>query len=167
MTIRDSEEFVRGAAGEQRVAAWLQVRGWSIIPSYDYAGPDKDKPPRLQGFKVGYAVPDLDVSREGVRRWVEVKTKWEAVLWRRTNELRHGIDLRLLQHYQTVETITGTECWIAVYEESTGALLVQAIRKLGTPSIGTDRGNKMAYWPRARFIHLHTFEVDGRCPDGP
>ena len=159
--LRETREWERGAAGEKRVAAWLQERGWHIIPSYDYAGPDGDKPPRLQGFKVGYAVPDLDASRNGIRRWVEVKTKWEAVLYRKTQELRHGIDLRLLQHYQTVEMITGTECWIAVYEESTGALLVQAIKALGEPQIGTDRGNKMAYWPRDRFLHLHTFDRDG------
>ncbi len=155
--LRDRDEFVRGAAGEKLVAAWLQEHGWHVIPSYDYAGPDGDKPPRLQGFKVGYPVPDLDVARAGVRRWVEVKTKREAVFWRKTREWRHGIELRLLEHYRTVEVITGTECWIAVYEESTGDLLAQAIGELGTPSVGTDRGHRMAYWPRARFRRLHTF----------
>ena len=157
-SLRDRPEFTRGAAGEKRVAAWLQERGWHVIPSYDYAGEDHDKPPRLQGFRVGYAVPDLDAARNGVRRWVEVKTKWEAVFYRNAQEYRHGINLRLLEHYQTVEKITGTECWIAVYEESTRRLYCQALSKLGAPHVGTDRGTKMAYWPRSRFRHLHTFD---------
>lgn len=156
-TLRGRPEFARGAAGERRVAAYLQERGWYVIPSYDYAGPEGDKPPRLQGFSVGYPVPDLDVSRDGTRRWVEVKTKWQAAWYGIARTYVHGVDLRLVEHYRTVEAITGTECWIAVYEESTGQLLCQSLTKLGAPQIGTVMGKKMANWPRSRFIHLHTF----------
>src|SRR5579859_7467257 len=105
--IRESEEWQRGRAGELAVAEWLMRRECYVIPSYDYAGEDGDKPPKLQSMWRGHPVPDLDVSRDGIRFWVEVKTKKEAVLWRKTNELRHGIERRLLEHYQTVEAISG------------------------------------------------------------
>lgn len=155
--LRESDEFIRGAAGEKRVAAWFQDRGWFVIPSYDYAGSNGDKAPRLQGLSDAYAVPDLDIAKSGCRRWVEVKTKKEAVLWRKTQELRHGIEIRLLDQYQRVQKITGTDCWLAIYEESTGELMAQELNLLGTPYGGTDRGRPMAYWPRAWFRHLHTF----------
>jgi hypothetical protein len=157
--IRDRPEFQRGRAGEQVVAAWLKRRGCFVIPSYDYSGADGDKAPRLQGLWEGYPVPDLDVARNGNRFWVEVKTKEKAAVWRMTGELRHGIELRLLEHYRTVEVVSGCPCWLFVYEESTRCLLAQLLAELGKPSQGTDRGTKMAYWPRLRFRELDRIEA--------
>lgn len=162
--IRLSEEFIRGAAAEQRVAAWLQVRGWHVIPSYDYAGSNGDKAPKLQGFREGHPVPDLDVARNGIRKWIEVKSKAYSPWWGKGRYHVHGVNLALLQHYQTVEKITGTECWIAIYEEDTRRLLCQSLRKLGAPdSIGTVRGTRVANWNRDKFVHLHTFDRDEAC----
>lgn len=107
---------------------------------------------------MGYPVPDLDVSRDGARHWVEVKTKARASpYWKAGGRLDHGVDYSLVQHYQTVEKITGTECWIAIYEESTGDLLCQSLDRLGEPRRATDRGTPMAYWPRTAFRLMHTF----------
>jgi hypothetical protein len=158
--LRDQPQFAVGAATERRVAAWLQERGWHVIPSYDYAGPDDDKPPRLQGFKSGYAIPDLDCARGGIRRWVEVKYKSYSPFYRKGGYHTHGISLRLLEHYRTVEVITGTECWLAIYQADTRELLMQSLGELGDPQEGIDQGKPVAYWPRKRFIHLHTFSDD-------
>lgn len=153
-SIRETEEFQRGRRGEQIVADWLKRRECYIIPSYDYAGEDGDKAPKLAGLWRGHPVPDLDCARNGNRFWVEVKTKKEAVLWRRDNELRHGIETRLLEHYQTVESISGCPCYLFIFEESTGCLIAETLMNLGKPYIGTDRGTPMAYWPRAAFRQL-------------
>jgi hypothetical protein len=149
--LRDSEEFRRGRSGEEIVADWLKKRECYIIPSYDYSGEDGDKAPKLQGLWEGHPVPDLDCSRNGHRFWVEVKTKEKPVLWRRDNELRHGIELRLLEHYQTVQMISGCPCYLFIFEELSGHLLAETLGRLGEPYTGTDRGRKMAYWPRDRF----------------
>lgn len=151
---RESSEFQRGRRGEQVVAEWLKKRGCYIIPSYDYAGENGDKAPKLQGLWEGHPVPDLDCSRNGHRFWVEVKTKKEPVLWRRDNELRHGIELRLLEHYQTVQLISGCPCYLFIFEELSCCLLAETLGTLGEPRTGTDRGRKMAYWPRAAFRPL-------------
>lgn len=154
MNFQDRPEFKRGRAGELIVADWLKKRECYVIPSYNYSGSDGDKAPKLEGLWHGHPVPDLDVSRNGNRFWVEVKTKEKAVLWRMTGELRHGIEFRLLEHYKTVQMISGSPCWLFVYEESTHWLLAERLDVLGEPHTGTDRGRKMAYWPRCRFRQL-------------
>lgn len=154
-------EFVRGRAAEQRVAAWLQERGWYVIPSYDYSGEDGDKAPRLQGYRIGHPVPDLDTAKEGKRRWVEVKAKSDVIFWRKTQKEQHGIDLVLLQHYQTVQVITGTPVWLVIFEEFTGCLIGNAVDALGEPREGTLNGRKMANWDRDKFLLIHRFGKEG------
>ena len=156
-TFRERPEFLRGRAGEQRVAAWLQERGWYVIPSYDYIGENGDKAPRMAGTAAEYPVPDLDISRAGERRWAEVKTKYAATLTRKTQTFDHGINSRHLDAYRKVQEITGDDCWIMIYEESTGRLIGQSLTVLGEPRRATSLGVPMAYWPRARFCQLHRF----------
>lgn len=153
---RESDEFKRGHAAELAVADWLKRRDCYVIPSYDYAGEDGDKAPKLQGLWKGYPVPDLDVSKNGDRFWVEVKSKASAVLFRKTGDLRHGIELRLLEHYITVQAISGSPCWLFIYEEDTSWLLSQSLRTLGKPvDVGSDgRGKKIAFWNRPQFRQL-------------
>lgn len=144
------------------MARWLQERGWFVIPSYDYSGADGDKAPRLQGLKEGFAVPDLDVARDGCRRWVEVKSKGRANEWRkaepwgRPNVPEHGIDYRNYEHYLEVKRQTGDEVWIAIYEEDTGILLAAEVEALGKPRVGT-WNRRIANWPRERFRELTRF----------
>lgn len=160
---RERPEFLRGRAAEQRVAGWLQERGWYVIPSYDYAGDDKDKPPRLQGLLKGHAVPDLDTARDGHRKWVEVKSKGKAnvwhksVPWGRPDVPEHGINHRNYLDYLKVKDITGDDVWIAIYEEDTHQLLIAEIAALGKPRLGNWAGQPIANWPRDRFWLLHTF----------
>lgn len=159
---RERPEFLRGRAAELRVAQWLKERGWFVIPSYDYSGADGDKAPRLQGLKDGFAVPDLDVARNGCRRWVEVKSKGHAnprrdSYWGRPNVPEHGIDYRNYLHYLEVKRQTGDEVWIAIYEEDAGILLGAEIDTLGEPRPGTCYGTKIANWPRERFRELTRF----------
>lgn len=160
---RETEAFLRGRAGEQRVVRWLQMRSWYVIPSYDYSGESGDKAPRMQGVEDGirsaFPVPDLDVCRRGTRRWVEVKTK-EASDWTfKTRRFEHGIEH--YDDYVRVAAETGTEAWLAVYETTTistaerlgvaGALLVQSFANLGEPRRSTMNGKRMAFWARDAF----------------
>jgi hypothetical protein len=162
-TFTQRPEFLRGRAAEQRVARWLQERGWFIIPSYDYSGEDGEKAPRLQGLVAGHAVPDLDAARDGSRKWVEVKAKTQANVWRdrqawgTPNVPEHGINYSNYLDYLEVKRITGDEVWIAIYEEDTGILLMAEINALGAPRIGSWLGKKIANWPRARFAEMAAF----------
>ncbi len=128
---RETAEFLMGRTGERIVADLLQRRGWYVIPSYDFAGPDGDKAPRLQGHLHQYVIPDLDVAKGGRRCWVEVKTKSRATETRIAGgRLEHGISLRHALDYQEVERISGCEVWLAIFERSTNCVLMARVADL-------------------------------------
>lgn len=160
----DSIEFARGRKAEIEVAKWLQSRGWFVVPSYDYSGADGAKPPRLQGKCIGFAIPDLDVAKEGIRHWVEVKLKGKQTLYRKTGVLEHGISLRLYRHYKRVQEITGTPVWLFILEQDSGKLLAKKMDVLGEPRIyeGNKMGNGgMAFWPCDQFTSITEFAMCG------
>jgi len=127
---KDNELFKMGHSWELKVAGFLKRRGNYVIPSYDYSGEENDKAPKLQGPLEDYVIPDLDVSKNGERRWVEVKSKAGAVLHRKSGDYVHGIPKRHYKSYIEVAKITGCEVWIAVCEENTGDILVANLSSL-------------------------------------
>jgi hypothetical protein len=161
----EKPEFKLGRAGELLVSAWLQGRGWFVIPSYDYSGIGRDKAPKMRGIRNSFPVPDLDACRSGDRRWVEVKTKTSAAMYHKTGQYQHGIEHYV--DYVRVQQETGNKAWLAVLETATietadekgeaGLLLMQSFVNLGEPQRGTVRGKAMANWPRGRFIRAFTF----------
>lgn len=155
---RDRPEFKQGRAGELVCSGWLQEHGWYVIPSYDYSGDDRDKAPRLRGLVDGFPVPDLDVARGGVRRWVEVKTKTTASWTWKWQRYEHGIEH--YDDYMRVAAETGTEAWLAIFETSTRELLGQSFVTLGEPRRSRMNGRQMAFWPRDDFKLWHTFSPE-------
>lgn len=162
-TFRESPSFIRGRRGEQLIKRWLQKRGWWVIPSYDYTGENDDKAPRMQGLSSSLVIPDLDIAKDGLRRWAEVKTKTKALEWRKTGELQHGIDLRHYEEYLKVQSLSGTHVWLFIVEENTQTILAESLDRLGEPRIGREYGKGgMANWPRDRFsIKVKLTEVPG------
>jgi len=154
-SLRDTEEFKRGRNGERIVARLLQLAGYAIVPSYDYAGEDGEKAPRLQGIRESWVIPDLDIGQDGTRFWVEVKTKQAATLRHITGIYEHGMSLRQYQHYLEVQRITGTSVWLFVYEEDTDDVLFERLDRIALFE-RLYHGNKMGrsgmvFFPRDRF----------------
>jgi hypothetical protein len=154
MPFRQSPEFLRGRDGEQKVAAWLQGRGWYIIPSYDYAGPDGEKAPKIQGAHEGIVLPDLGIAQAGRMRWAEVKAKGAPTFTLKTKTYDHGIGFRHWCHYLRVQKETGCHVWLFILEENSQQLLAESLDILGDGRVYDD--NKMdpggmVFWPRERF----------------
>jgi hypothetical protein len=153
-SFRETMEWKIGEIGRNVVIAALQEKGWYIIPSDDYIGED-EKAPRLFGKVKQYVLPDLDVAQRTVRRWGEVKTKAEATWTHITQRLEHGFAKRLFDHYLEVQSITGTEVWVFVYERKTNTLLYARLNDLPKPRVylgnKMDRGG-MVFFPRNAFI---------------
>jgi len=99
---------------EIAVAAYLMMRGWLILPVYDYSGLGEGKPPKLTARESEDSLicPDLLCAKNGLIRWCEVKYK-ERCDWTRVVQRREtGINKRLWEHYQQVEQATGIATWI-------------------------------------------------------
>lgn len=163
MSIRETEKFQRGHNGELTAARYFQGRGWFVIPSYDYSGDDGNKAPKMQGLRDGFVIPDLDICKDGLRVWVEVKTKAEPTLHRKSGTYEHGIPLRHYNHYRRVQAETGCDVWLVVFEEGAGFLLGRKLDDL-EPNKRVYDGNKMSrggmvFWPRSEFRQLHRFPV--------
>ena len=140
---KETEEYRLGHTGELIIANLLKKRGWYIIPSYDYSGDDGNKAPRMQGAMDSFVLPDLDVCKDGKRKWAEVKTKTEATFTRKTNRFEHGLPTRHFDDYKKIQEITGCKVWLFVYENVTGEVLYQSIDKLEVNK-RIYEGNKMS-----------------------
>ena len=168
VAFRETETWQKGHNGERRVAQLLKERGWYVIPSYDYSGEDGDKAPKLEGLRDGFPVPDLDIAKDGERRWAEVKTKAAASYTRVTGRYEHGIPKRHYLSYKRVQEITGCEVWLFIYEEETGDVLCAKLDDLDAVKREYD-GNKMShggmvFYPRdvfAVFANLKAAPVGG------
>jgi hypothetical protein len=160
-----SERLAFGRSAEETVAHLLQHRfGCHVVPVYDYNA--NDKAPRLQGAADSFALPDLDVSRNGVRSWVEVKTKSNAGSpTRLTGQDEHGFSWRLFEHYRRVQRITGTPVYIFILELRSGDLLCQSLDTLDRvkrvyEGDKMDRGGTV-FFPRASFDLLCNLQEAG------
>lgn len=101
-----------GREYEIAVSKFLQRRGWSVLPAYDYSGKGDSKAPRLMNMEGGLVVPDLLACRNGKTRWFEVKWKTRADFTRMTQRMETGVDGRLYQHYRQVKHQSGQQVWI-------------------------------------------------------
>lgn len=153
--LRHTPEFLRGREGEQRIAEFLKQRGWYIIPSYDYSGPDGDKAPKIQGAHEGIVLPDLGIARSGRLKWAEVKTKHAPTFTIQTHTTDHGIGYRNWLHYRRCQQETGAHVWLFILEECSQEILFQSLDVLGRGRVYTgdrmDRGGMM-FWQRDAFM---------------
>lgn len=148
---RDKPEYKRGQTGSRIVADRLKALGWYVIPSEDYSGQEDNKAPSLVGFADRYVTPDLDVSKAGTRKWVEVKTKKQPSPGRVLKGPCHGFRLRHLENYRRVQAITGAQVFLAVYEECSGDVLIRKLDDLPKPFVTTMRKNGRDDGPHAFF----------------
>lgn len=165
-------EFARHT--ERAVSEWLQSRGWFVLPTYDYSGLAENKAPKMHGKVKSLVIPDLDICKDGERRWAEVKYKDQSTYHRITSTIEHGISARLLNHYRTVQETSGCDVWILILEaanevsphhlDETRVLLGQTIDLLGEHRAysGSKMGmSGMAFWPRDRFSEFGRWDDIG------
>jgi len=119
----------------------LQRYGAYIIPQYNYAENDDFKGPRMHGEGDELVLPDLDVCRNRVRIWVEVKTKTIADLHYKTGDYVHGFNRKHYEHYRQVEAESGNEVWVVFIGRTSREVLCGRLTKIPLHHIYT--GDKM------------------------
>jgi hypothetical protein len=152
-----------GRDAEIAIAEYMKSCGLYVIPSYDYSGKGDNKAPKLSSVYGAFPVPDLDVAKDGMRWWVEVKRKADATLHRNSGVWEHGIPLRLFSAYKRVEEITGNAVWLVIVEDKTRRVLYNKLSYL--QEFGRYyTGDKMSYggmvfFPRDKFLELNTLTL--------
>jgi hypothetical protein len=165
-----------GRIGERLVSEWAKGRGWFVVPSYEFSGANGDKAPRMQGSAASYVIPDLDVARQGLRLWLEVKTYDYSPINKALGAQVHGLKRRLHENYLAVQEHTGSPVHVGVLEISTGELLIGRLDSMeahpcmcrscqrGRPGSCAAPVGDSVYFRRDAFKHVHTFGDDAMRP---
>lgn len=155
---------------EKKVAAWAARRGWYVLPSYDYSGKGDSKAPKLLAPPGGrdLILPDLACFRGHGLRWLEVKWKRKADLYRKTRTMVTGISLRLWNHYREIEQRVGGEVFVVFLHEQEREVRGDKLSALRGYVDHTDPSDKMSrggmiFWPYERIPKWGSLEMlDGR-----
>lgn len=150
----------RGIIGEQITSRILDACGIFYIPFClieDHGAPRWHSP---DGEDV--VLPDFCVVIGGKQVYLDTKTKTQSILFRKTGEVRHGIDTRLWQQYHVASWLAGASCGLIIVElmdherNWSGAILVGsiAIDEELRPGCGENTGS-MVYWPRSHFLEAY------------
>ena len=167
----------RGECGEAIVAEWLQARDWYVLPTSFCRKPTSPGGAATKATGELLIVPDIQAHRGGLAKWVEVKTKSRDVPYRKTNEVRQGIEHKYFREYCRVAEESGMPGDLAflVLESSHAGLSTLRVAPLDTldrhysPSFGSRsrfNGAPMVFWPIDIFdsFEVHQTELRPLAP---
>jgi len=155
MSFDDSLRY--GTEGERIVFEWLQKDGFFVIPTAKLPTTRRFSGPRMETDRLSRILMDAQIARQGVTRWIEVKTKSQDVWYQKAGEYRQGIDEQNFSDYQHIELVTGMEAWLAILVASPGnsrnpILRMAPLKRLAEhakPMTGDPtayKGKRMVYW---------------------
>lgn len=134
-----------GIRSEDLVKEILQQAGWSVMETRKAA--DDGTAPVLEGGSGdGLRLPDFQAQHERHgERYVEVKSKREAIYYRIEKEYRHGYEKSQHEDYLKFREMCGRPVYIFIHERSTGVVLRQRLRNLTTVDTVTDKDRLQIY----------------------
>lgn len=159
--MRSAVETDIGTKGEIIVRRWLIENGYSIIPTSlinDIGAP------MLLARDTKIILPDTLSWKDGVSRWVEIKTKsYPTEHETYPKRWEHGLPLRHWIAYDIIQQKTRLDVSIAILELSMGLLLLAPVNKLKAG---------VRYHPMERELHVfiarndfHWFEIHYDLPE--
>ena len=108
------KQLLYGKEFEDKFSRWLILRGWYVTPKYLFNGKGA---PLLIGKSNKFAIPDLDIAKNGKRLWIECKRKKRMFKHPAT-----GYPLSNHHCYKKVQEITGDKVFI-VFEDDTNSII--------------------------------------------
>lgn len=150
-----------GAFGEAIWSSVFRATGIGYVPLSKI---EIGKAPAIEGDN-RIVLPDFHLLGEAFTAYVDSKCKTQSVLWRKTNQVRHGIDRKNYLQYLRAAQLGRTCCAIGIVELYThemrwsGSLLLETLDELGTPVDGESNQRHMVYWAHKMFRNLNSFSA--------
>jgi hypothetical protein len=116
-----------GAKGETWVNNFLRGLGYSCI---DLSNISNGGAPMLIGIMQNTILPDTLTVKNGDLGFIEIKTKSHPTYWKGTDEWNHGIEDRLWQEYNKIQSETGKTVSIAILQLDPKILLLAKLNSL-------------------------------------
>ena len=93
--------------------SWLMSQGFFIVATSLI---NEGGAPLLRGIREAFILPDNLAMRDGLSRWIEVKTKTRPTYQRNRRRFEHGIPARHWRHYRDVVAHTGIPGTLAILQ---------------------------------------------------
>ena len=154
---------------ETVVRKWLSEHDYMVLSASQI---EDGGAPMLRGKEEKIILPDNLTWKNGVAKWVEVKTKSFATLHHNPpHRWEHGISLRLWYHYMAIQEKTQIPVYIALVQLDKKLLLLSKLTSLGRRArIGIDNhGKDMIYFNQLDKDNFSDFDewykIDEKLPD--
>ena len=114
-------------------------------------------------------LPDFDTYGDDWTALIDSKVKSGPILWRKSGELRHGINKSSYQNYQRFGVLSVKRAGLAIVElfkdcdtkiRWSGSLLVESFINIEPPIDGFNEKPAKVYWPRKRLSDLDTLTAE-------
>lgn len=152
----------KGKFGEAVCERVMQASGVTYIPLCKITG----GAPMATGPDSKTILPDFDVVGGNVRAYLDAKVKTQSIRFRKTGQVRHGINLSHWEAYKAMGLLQQKQCGIFVVEllddsrRWSGTLMSESFLGLGEPTKGFNEPVDKVYWPRNRFAIIGAFSAD-------
>lgn len=110
------KSLARGKLAESKIARWLRLKGWTIIPVYEIEI-GSGKGPQIYTPDNELIAPDLLAWKSALLRFIEVKNKSVFTRYRKSQKWQTGIDLHHYEHYLLVGEHFGLDIWLMFLHE--------------------------------------------------
>ena len=156
MAMNFEEKLIFGREAEKEIELYFIKKGYHVIRSYDYTGEENNKSPKMFSLFKNHVLPDLDISKEKKRVWVEVKHYTYAPLNKKLNKYVHGIKKRHYNDYLKIEEITGNIVFLFIKERQSNNILYEKLNKLKSYpcQCGNCDSNCLIYFDREDFKEI-------------
>jgi len=164
MTEQDAQRYLLNAnektLGDIGEWFWQAVFRNSTVGYIPLAKIANGGAPRVELTNGGVVVPDFDCSADRWCAFVDSKCKKNVVLWRRSRQLRHGIDKSHWEQYLECSRRYRKRCAIGVFEcfddndKWSGEYMIETFDELSAPYFGESNQAHMVYWAKKAFRNL-------------
>ena len=155
--VKDEDIKILGEIGEKVAREITKREGWYVLPA-SLSG--SSKAAMFDSLNEKIILPDNFESKNGLSRWLEIKTKTVASFSTKDKEWEHGLPLRHWNSYMQIQKKSGVPGFLGIIELNPDpSFLINSLNNLqsGHNRISWMQGEQHIFIPRKKF-KIHKIE---------